>query len=110
MCSQTDGSSCGVLAAFSAAYYMHLGGTFPNARDHFSQSDVRNLRDYMQYILFRIKDHDSTLDLTEESDSYSTDTQSTQEVVAEIYLSQQKEDEESLPDILRQIDLLESNC
>jgi hypothetical protein len=50
------------------------------------------------------------LDLTEESDSYSTDTQNTQEVVAEIYLSQQKEDEESLPDILRQIDLLESNC
>jgi hypothetical protein len=52
---QTGGYSYGVFAAFTGAYYMTLGGNFPNYIDNFSQSDMIGLRNYMQYILFRHK-------------------------------------------------------
>jgi len=40
---------------------MTTGGVFPNARDNYSQSDVRELRYYMQYIIFHIKEVQSTI-------------------------------------------------
>jgi hypothetical protein len=58
----------------------------------------------MQYILFRIKDHDSTDDITDDDmdDDFI-------QVLEDIRLTQQLEDEDILPEILRQIKKTEFN-
>ena len=59
----------------------------------------------MQYILFRIKDHDSTVDTTDDDNMDDDIIQ----VLEDIRLTQQREDEDSLPEILRQIENEEFN-
>ena len=58
----------------------------------------------MQYILFRIKDHDSTDDITDDDmdDDFI-------QVLEDIRLTQRREDEDTLPEILRPIENIEFN-
>jgi hypothetical protein len=95
ICKQTDGTSCGVLAFFTAAYYMITGGTFPNARDNYSQSDVRELRCYMQYIIFHIKEVQSTVVIEDDDEDDEI-----QQLLRDIELSQQTQDQETFGTML----------
>jgi Ulp1 family protease len=92
ICKQTDGTSCGVLAFFTAAYYMTTGGEFPNATDNYSQSDICELRWYMQYILFHIKEVQSTIVLDEDEE----EDDEMRQVLRAIELSQREKDQEAL--------------
>jgi len=68
---------------------MTTGGVFPNATDNYSQSDIRELRCYMQYIIFHIKEVQSTiiLDDNEEEDDEM------RQLLRTIELSQREEDQ-----------------
>ena len=58
----------------------------------------------MQYILFRIKDHDSRVDITDDDmdDDFI-------QVLEDIRLTQRRKDEDTLPEILRRIENTEFN-
>jgi len=89
ICKQTDGTSCGVFTFFTAAYYMTTGGIFPNARDNYSQSDVPELRCYMQYILFHIKEVQSTIIIDDDDEDDEM-----RQILREFEHSQRAEDRE----------------
>ena len=69
---------------------MTNGVIFPNAIDNYSQSDVRELRCYMQYIIFHIKEVQSTI--VREDDEEDDETR---QLLRAIELSQRAEDQEA---------------
>jgi len=74
---------------------MTTGGVFPNARDNYSQSDVRELRYYMQYIIFHIKEVQSTVVIEDDDEDDEI-----QQLLRGIELSQQAQDQETFGSLL----------
>ena len=60
LCRQTDGHSCGILAAITAAYYIQTG-VIPNQQTNFDMQDIPHIRQYMQFIMFKYRDASSSI-------------------------------------------------
>ena len=74
---------------------MTTGGVFPNARDNYSQSDVRELRYYMQYIIFHIKEVQSTVVIEDDDEDDEI-----RQLLRAIENSQQTQDQETFGTLL----------
>ena len=71
---------------------MTTGGIFLNARDYYSQADVPQLRHYMQYIIFYIKEIQSTIVIEDDDDEENDEER---QVLLAIELSQRSQDIEA---------------